>query len=858
MFILLLIEVAPEVPIDVFNVNPISSGFPNILNYLPMTLGALVAFFSALILLILLRKFTWNLSRVIYAVNKVVLLITVPQSSPKDQEQIKNANDTKEAIAVAETLFSVVGGLKPDSFYKSFLFGRQDSLALEIVAQAGLVSFYIVVPKKLRQHIEQQIHAQYQHADVQEVDDYNIFTPHGHVLGSYLVFRRSYIFPIKTYKKIDSDPLSALVNSLSKIQGSDGAVIQLMVRSAHKSWRKLGAKTAKEVQKGKKVENALESASSSLAMKLLNGVGSFISAIFSGFKSTDKTSKEEPYKMTQIEEEMVKGIEEKSSKAGFDVNIRLVVSSKDQEIAKQYLANIQQSFSQFNFYEYGNTFVNSGSLFGNTSNIALEFIYRNFNESKKILLNSEELASMYHLPLSGDKTANIRWLLAKKYPAPINLSSDGVILGVNDYRRDKRLVRLKKDDRRRHVYIIGTTGSGKSTFMQEMAKQDIRNGEGVCVIDPHGSLIEDILPCIPPERAEDVILFDPADIERPIGLNMLEAYSQEEKDFVSQEMISIFYKLVTDPAMIGPMFEHNMRNAMLTLMADEEYMGTLVDIPRIFTDSDFQKYKLQHVKDVMVRAFWEKEIAKTTDYHKSEMLGYLISKVGRFVENEMVRNIIGQSKSGFNFREVMDQKKILLVNLSKGKIGEMPSFLLGLIIVSKLQIAAFSRAESLGTKDHPDFYLYIDEFQNFVTDTIATILSEARKYKLNLIMAHQYIAQLTNGQDTKIRDAVFGNVGTMVAFRVGVDDAELIAKQFAPIFNEYDVINIEKFNAYVRLLVDNTASRAFNLKSSPPSRGDPKMAETIRELSRLKYGVRREEISAEIIERSKLGSPTEE
>ncbi len=285
-------------------------------------------------------------------------------------------------------------------------------------------------------------------------------------------------------------------------------------------------------------------------------------------------------------------------------------------------------------------------------------------------------------------------------------------------------------------------GGGKSVLLGNMALQDIKNGEGLCVIDPHGDLIEDILQHVPKERAEDIIVFEPFDTERPIGLNMLEVDSDEQKDFAVQEMISIFYKLVTDPAMLGPMFEHNMRNAMLTLMADEEHPGTLTDIPRIFTDTEFQKYKIAKLRDPVVRAFWEKEMAKTSDFHKSEMLGYLISKVGRFVENSMMRNIVGQPKSGFNFRKIMDEGKVLLVNLSKGRTGEINAKLLGLILVSKIQIAALSRAD-MPESQRRDFYLYVDEFQNFITDAFSSILSEARKYKLNLVIAHQYLGQLS-------------------------------------------------------------------------------------------------------------------
>ena len=354
-----------------------------------------------------------------------------------------------------------------------------------------------------------------------------------------------------------------------------------------------------------------------------------------------------------------------------------------------------------------------------------------------------------------------------------------------------------------------------------------------------------------------MIIFDPSDVERPVGLNMLEAKDEGTKDFAVQEMIAIFYKLFP-PEMIGPMFEHNMRNVMLTLMSDPNENGTIAEIPRMFSDADYQKFWVAKLKDPVVRAFWEKEMAKTSDFHKSEMLGYLISKVGRFVENAMMRNIIGQQNSGFDIREVMDKKKVLLVNLAKGKTGEVNSNLLGLIIVSKLQMAALGRADLPEAERH-DFYLYIDEFQNFITDSIATILSEARKYRLCLIIAHQYMGQLSGGkeggQDTKIRDAVLGNAGTMSSFRIGVEDAEVMAKEFAPVFNEYDMINIEQYTAYIKLLVDNQSTRPFNMHTYPPIKGDPKIAEAIKQLSRLKYGRDRAIVEAEILERSQLGEP---
>ena len=438
------------------------------------------------------------------------------------------------------------------------------------------------------------------------------------------------------------------------------------------------------------------------------------------------------------------------------------------------------------------------------------------------------------------------------------MPTEGIRIGKNLYRGVETEVRQAREDRRRHTYILGRTGSGKSYLMGNMAIQDVINGEGLCVIDPHGDLIADILKYVPKERAEDVILFEPFDTERPIGLNMLEVDNDEQKDFVVQEMISIFYKLVTDPAMLGPMFEHNMRNAMLTLMADSEHPGTITDIPRMFTDTEFQKYKIAKLKDPVVRAFWEKEMAKTSDFHKSEMLGYLISKVGRFVENSMMRNIVGQPKSGFNFRKIMDDGKILLVNLSKGRTGEINAKLLGLILVSKIQIAALSRAD-MPESERRDFYLYVDEFQNFITDAFASILSEARKYKLNLIIAHQYLGQLqqtagSHGAASQdLRDAVFGNAGTLITFRTGAEDAEFLAKEFSPTFNEFDLVNIDRYNAYVKLMIKGTASKPFNMATYPlPSGENNEVAAAIKQLSRLKFGKPRLEVENEILESSQV------
>jgi hypothetical protein len=353
-----------------------------------------------------------------------------------------------------------------------------------------------------------------------------------------------------------------------------------------------------------------------------------------------------------------------------------------------------------------------------------------------------------------------------------------------------------------------------------------------------------------------VIIFNPSDLDRPVGLNMLEVKDENLKDFAVQEMISIFYKLFP-PEMIGPMFEHNMRNVMLTLMSDPDNPGTLAEIPRMFTDQEYADEWVAKVRDPVVRAFWEKEMAKTSDFHKSEMLGYLISKVGRFVENEMMRNIIGQGRNSFDLREVMDNQKILLVNLSKGRTGEVNANLLGLIIVSKLQMAAMGRAD-MPEHLRKDFYLYIDEFQNFVTNSIATILSEARKYRLCLIVAHQYLNQLTDQSGkTDVRDAILGNVGTTFVARIGPEDTEILEKIYTPYFSGNDLINSEMFTWYVKMIVNNSSVKPFTMAvpryPKEFMQGNAELRKAIYELSRLKYGRDRTIVEAEIMERSNLG-----
>jgi hypothetical protein len=772
----------------------------------------------------------------------VTLMVTLPKFKSESEAKVdERAADIKEDIAIVETFFAAIGGLKSQKGIKPWLFGNTDEMALEIVAHEKLITFYITVPKYMHQYVEQQLNAQYSSAAIEQVKDYNMFAPNGTVVGGYLVFKRENALPIKTYTQIESDPLNAITNALSKVPEGDGVAVQYIVRSAKPGWRDLGKKIVKNMQKGMSFDDAKKGGDS--------GWGKIFSSQFS--KDSDKP--EQPKQITPAEQKMMEGIEQKASKAGLEANIRIIASAQSADAAGIYLNQVLQAFSSYNIYEFGNAFT---QVIPKNTKLVSDFIFRVFKEKFLVILNTEEMASLWHLPIPTTETPNIRWMLARIAPAPPEIPTSGLHLGSNQYRGHTTQIYMNDEDRTRHMYILGKTGTGKSWFMRYLINQDIKNGKGVGVIDPHGDLVEYVLGTIPKERIDDVIYFNPSDTERPIGLNMLEATTQAEMDFAVQEMISIFYSLFP-PEMMGPMFEHYMRNFMLTLMSDPNYPGTIAEIPKMIADKKFQAEWLARIKDPVVRSFWEDEMANTSDYHRSEMMGYLVSKVGRFVENEMMRNIIGQPKSSFNFRKIMDEGKILLVNLSKGKTGDVNGNLLGLIMVSKLQMAAFGRAD-MPEDQRKDFYLYIDEFQNFITPSIATILSEARKYRLNLILTHQYLGQLTKDGKTEIRDAILGNVGTTLISRIGPEDVEILSRLYEPTLSGYDLMNNDKFTWNARIIVDMSQTKPFTLKAAVADKPNTKLAEALREVSRLTYGKPKDIVQREIALRSGYGQLKQE
>lgn len=728
--------------------------------------------------------------------------------------EVKLAKENEIKIDAAEQMFSSFSSLKKSGMF-SFL-EVDDVIAFEIVGKEADIRFYVSAPNRIIDLVEKTIYSYYPNSDIKKVEEPNIFSEDGKVsFGSFVVKGDSYL-PIKTYRDLPTDSLSAITSAVSKIGEKEGAIIQMLIRPADGKWRKQGKSY---VSSTKKNEANPEKAT---------------------FKTDPKT---------------LERIDEKCSKPGFETTIRFVISSPTKEMADLHLKNIKTAFSQFS--SDLNSLKSGRALFKGA--FMIDFIYKFFPVIdlpfyKSIsILSIDELATIFHFPNKTVETPHIQWLKAKTAPVPSEVpQSGGTFLGHGYYRGVKRQVDIGFEDRRRHVYIIGKTGTGKSVLLEDMAIQDIKAGYGVCVIDPHGDLIDNIVNFIPPSRAEDVIYFDPSDTDRPMGLNLLEAKTEDQKHFITTSIINLMYKLY-DPqrtGIIGPRFEHAVRNAMLTVMSEEG--STFVEVVRVLQDPKFVQELLPKVQDPIVRRYWTDQIAQTSDFHKSEVLDYIVSKFGRFVTNKTMRNIIGQSKSAFDFRQCMDEGKILLINLSKGKLGEENSSFLGLVLIPKILVAAMSRQE-IPEEKRRDFYLYVDEFQNFATPDFATILSEARKYHLNLTVANQFIGQM----DEEVKNAVFGNVGTLVSFRVGVTDASYLQREYQPIFSESDLINVERFHTYVKTIVDNEPVPPFSVDHTKDIKkykamANEKVAKAIIQLSRLKFGRPRELVEAEVNQRARL------
>ncbi len=791
----------------------------------------------------------------------VSLKIILPRSDSKIDQEKRTEKDFKEKIAIMEQLFRALYEVKDLDFWQVFHFWifRFITISFELFVERGLIQFYVLVPKHLISIIEKQITSYYPNAEVTLQPTPEIWQKGYKLVGYNMILKKSFEYPLRFFDHMQDDPFNDIANALSKLTPDETATVQVVLTPTFSErWSKKVKARASASFKGKK-ESLFD------RIPGLKFVGVLINLLSSGDAAqtfAPGASKGDSFiRMIQPEEELYKRMGEKAGMSGFHCSVRILAASKTWERANDIANNLQVSFNVFKD-AYGNYFKNRRMLIDFMPLAINQYLIyplwkRRINGymHRRNLLTEKELASVFHFPDSRYNTiTNIDWIQCKVLPPPPNAPTEGIILGINRHRAVETKIRFLEKDRTRHQYIIGKSGSGKSALLNWMSRQDIERNEGLCIIDPHGDLIEDALAHTVKERAKDVVVFDPSDGERPMGLNLLEAKTPEEKDRASLDAMEIFIKLFGNE-IFGPRIQHYFRNGCLTLMDDEEEGATLIDVPRLFVDDEFQRYKVSKCRNAVVRSFWENEIAKTGAREKEEMIPYFSAKFGPFITNSTMRNIIGQPKSAFNVREIMDTGKVLLVNLSKGKIGDVNAQLLGLIFVNKVNMAALSRAD-LPQADRKRFYLYVDEFQNFITDAFATILSEARKYELGLIMAHQYIGQLVGktesyGQSsTKMRDAVFGNVGTIMSFKIGAEDAEYMAKEFAPVLSEQDVIGIPNFQCYVKLNINNTTSRPFSLATIyDESQRNEKLGALIKEFSRMKYGRKKAFVDQEIEDR---------
>jgi len=748
------------------------------------------------------------------------ILFSVKMTKESAEETQKAGKQEKDWIKLMEDFYSSLTSLN-----KEGVLGVDPWIALEIGKVKEQIYFYAAVPKRFEGFIEKEIYSIYPNAQIEKSDDYNIFSPSENVSCGYLKTTKPFYLPIKTYNYIETDPLSSITNVLTKLDENEEAAIQVIIRKGNNDWHTRAKMIIDEVAQGKNFNQAI-------------GATNFLSAI--------KGKEESKFTQPKVDEVLLKMLEEKINKDSFEANIRLVVSIEDKKRCEDVFIQMANSFEQLNSPKTNNFRLTM--LKGKSANdLIYQYSFRLFDSSQKNILNSEELTSVFHFPTPLTSTPNIKGVKAKNSTPPNDLPKEGLLLGYNEYREEKKDIKMKSDDRRRHAYIIGQTGTGKSALLSNMIIQDINNGEGVGLLDPHGDLVDDILSKIPNERIENVVLFDPTNLERSVGLNMLEYDKRfpEQKTFIVNEMINIFDKLYDLKQTGGPMFEQYTRNALMLLMDDPDEVYTLMEVPKVLADAEFRHRLLAKCNNVLVKEFWEKQAEQAGgEAALKNMVPYITSKFDTFISNDYMRPIIGQTKSSFNFREILDNKKIFLVNLSKGKLGEMNSSLLGLIMTSKLAMAAFSRADTQ-ENERKDFYLYIDEFQNFATNSISQILSEARKYRLSLIISHQFIGQLPE----LIRDSVFGNVGTIISFRVGAEDAQFLEKEFTPVFNAQDLINIDNFNFYVKMMMNGQISKPFNVKTYPPTKGDFERVKDIKEYYALTYGRGKDFIEQEIRQR---------
>ena len=799
-----------------------------------IAVGSMVAFFQY-------RKMLREAKNYERGLKMVPLLIHLPPTSEDVNGANRDERDlTEEVLSQAQVMYNIISSTATKGF-KSRVYGQRH-MSFEIVAHGGLVHYYAVVPLVLVDVIRQAVAAAYPSARLEEVSDTNIFSKVGKMsgtIGGEFTLRKSFVYPISTYQESKRDASRALLNALSSASREDGIGVQFLLRPAYDGWAKVSESHVDNMKKNKGKKKGL---AGGIAVR------DIMEALWKPPENDEKDGSKNPEdkQLTSLEQAEVDAISEKTRYPAYEILIRIVISSNTAARSQVLLKNVIAAFSLFDSPR------NNGFKFSLTRNVeemTTAYIMRFFpQEIRSNILNSVEMATLFHLPgSSAIPTSQVKRQMSKQVDGPTDVLDEGLLIGYNEFRGVKKPIRIGAKDRRRHVYIIGQTGVGKSVLQENMAYQDMMDGRGFAFIDPHGDLVESLLGKVPKERVEDIIYFNPSDMANPIGLNMFEFDTPDQKDFLVQEAINMLYGLY-DPGhtgIVGPRLEHIFRNCALLLMADPAG-GTFIDVPKCLIDPEFVKSKLKYVKDQQVIDFWTKEFpASQRSNEAGEVISWVVAKFGPFISNDAMRNIIGQTKSGFNLREIMDNNKILLVNLSKGKMGELNSKLLGIIFVMKFQAAAMARADT-PEDQRVDFSLYVDEFQNFATDSFESILSEARKYKLSLIMGNQFMTQLTD----KIREAIIGNVGTVISGRIGVTDAELMVKKFQPTFDVDDLSKLPNFQSITSVMINNVPSAPFSMNWIPPmGQVNTQLRDALVRLSAAKYGKPRAIVEKEIFDR---------
>lgn len=752
------------------------------------------------------------------AADSVLLILEIPKTNDKSE------------LAAEQLFASLHGILRDPTLIDSGV--AQEHLSFEIAAVNGQIMFYICLPKTLRNFVEGQIYAQYPSVQIKVAEaDYTLNINKSVIHTAEIGLKESEFLPIRTFNGFEVDPLAGITGTLAKLEDTDEELwIQILARPIADSWHKESEAWVKNNIKDKKPKFSLD-------MKW------FLMALGALWKPPEQGEKADKPELSEREKLQIAEAEKKAAKLGFKVKIRIAYVGSNEDHARLRMQSIIGTFKQFNSTNL-NGFVQSQASFEHEKIAAYQA--RSFSD-EGFVLNIEELASVYHLPHTNVETPNIVWASSKMAEPPSklpiinpNAAPNPAIsaFGMTNFRGIKHQFGMLRKDRSRHLYIIGQTGAGKSGTLELLALSDIYHNQGYAIIDPHGDFAINNLKFIPERRIKDVIYFNPADTAFPLGFNPMEITNPNQRLTISSEIIGVLKRMFGNSW--GPRLEHILRYTILALLERPE--TTILDITRMLTDKEFRKETLNYVTDTVILQFWKLEFASWNEKYATEAIAPVLNKVGAFTANPIIRNIIGQPKSTFNIRQLMDEGKILVVNLSKGLIGEDNASILGAFLVTKIQLAAMSRSDIPNIADRRPFYLYVDEFQNFATDSFATILSEARKYALNLTVANQYIAQMSD----EVRTAVFGNVGSMISFRVSADDAPLLVKQFEPQFEVNDLVNMHNRNFIMSMIIDGEKQPAFSASTLNLPEIQTSFIEQIIDHSRRNYGRNRVEVEQEI------------